>query len=554
MPDREQKLVQSVLQVFNALKRERQLIEPMYKEITDYICPKFSGWDFNIDQDITAGEMIFDGTAIACLNKLADGIYGWLCSPAIEWLRVAPSRREDEDNKPFMEYLKEIELYLYDVFNRSNFYDAAAEAVTTCCALGTVTVYVDEAEPLERPVYTPLHPREVYISENEFNEVDTLYRYFEMTNRQVVSVFKGDGHLSQKLIDQAKKDPEARVRILHAIYPRETNGIISTEKPYASVYLLVGTGRSGGTATCNRGALLREGGLDFKHFEAWRFRHSSDQCYGTSPGMDAIYDVKTLNLMAKTMLDTAQLAARPTMYGDERFRGNNKIRPGGWLYGPVGMKPEPVVSTVSYPVGMDAMQKRVEIVREHFKTDFFQSISQLQNTSRDRTATEVMEIKAESAAVLGAVVGRVQSEFLDPIVRLTLSIEVAAGRAPKPPEGLDETKGFTFQFVGPLAQAVRKYVRTNGIMAGISAAANIAQATGATDVMMNLDVNKAVREVVIAAGYPHEALVDKEVVAQAQEQAAQARAAQAQAEAQAQAMQAAGGIKNITEAQGAVAR
>jgi len=532
-------LVKHVMEVFDELKKERLLMEPVWKEITDYIYPKFSGWDFTTDSDITAGELIYDGTAISCLSKLQDGIFGWLVSPTIDWLKVLPQRSGDEDNKILMEYLQEIEKYLYDVLNRSNFYDAASEAISTGCAIGTSVMYVDEAENLERPVFTSLHPREIYVSENKDQEVDSLYRLFEMTYRQAVETF--GGKLDEKFRETAKKKPEEKAKILHAIFPRGSDGIIATKKPYASIYILVGTGKGTGSTTGSKSVLIEEGGMDFKHFEAWRMRRASGQVYGTCPCMDAIYDVKTLNLMAKTMLDSYQLAARPPMYGVESLRGNAKILPGGWTYGPQGAKPEPILTTMALQAAPEAIQWRAQIVREHFKTDYFQSISAIQQGARDRTATEIMEIKAESAAVLGSVVGRIQSEFLEPLVRLVLLIEKNAGRMPQPPQGLDLSIPFSVQFVGPLAQAQRKYVRVNGYMNGLAQGSQLAQF--APDVMMNADLNKAFRDILIANGYPHAGLVDKQVVAQAQAQAAQQRAAMAQAEAENQRLQAAGGGK-----------
>ena len=106
------------------MKRERAYVEPMWKEISKFLLPEFSGWDFQIDNDIVAGESIFDGAAIAAHSRLSDGIFGWLVSPTIPWLEFIPKDPKDEDNMVFMKYLKELQMYLYDVFNRSNFYDA----------------------------------------------------------------------------------------------------------------------------------------------------------------------------------------------------------------------------------------------------------------------------------------------------------------------------------------------------------------------------------------------------------------------------------------------
>jgi hypothetical protein len=124
-------------------------------------------------------------------------------------------------------------------------------------------------------------------------------------------------------------------------------------------------------------------------------------------------------------------------------------------------------------------------------------------------------------------------------------IEKKAGRLPMPPRGLDPKLAFGFQFIGPLAQAQRKYIRVNGYMNGLSAVTQLAQF--APDILMNFDFNTAAREIAIANGYPHDGLNDKEAVAKAQKMAAEARAEQARMEAENQRLQAAGGASRAAE-------
>jgi hypothetical protein len=529
------RIVTDVMAVFHRLKMERQGYEPIWKDITDYLYPRRAGWDYNPADIQSFGDMIFDGSAITAHNKLADGIFGELCSPSIDWLELEPKRREDRENKGLMSYLKDLEMALYEVFARSNFYDSIAEDMHDCSALGTSVVYVEDAPELGRPVYTPLHLREVYISEDRYGAVDTLYRDFEMTRRQVMEKFHDSPDLPEDFKKEAIKDPESRVRILHAQFPRnvaisEDGPIEKGSKKYASIYILQSKSPVGAALIAPLGGtMLENGGTDYRHFEAWRFAKSSGEVYGRSPAMDAIYDIKMINLQSKTMADVAQLAARPPMQAPESLRGKIKIAPKAITYRVGDERVEPIITSLSYPLGLDSMERREKIIREHFKTDFFMAISQLQGTARQRTATEIMELKAEAAAILGSVIGRIQSERIDPIVMQTIAIEAAAGRLPKHPAGLSGGIQFKVNYVGPLAQAQRRYLRVQGLNQGLSAALQYAQIDPM--IQYNFDMNGAAREIATANGFPYRFLrsqadTDKIINGIRQQQAAAAEAEQ----------------------------
>ncbi len=514
--------------MFEDMKRERAYIEPMWHEISDYLLPEYSGWDFEIDEDITAGEKIYDGAAIAAHSRLADGIFGWLVSPTIPWLEFVPKDARQTDNKKLMVYLKELEMYLYDVFNRSNFYDAMSEDIHIGSGIGTSVMTIEDAEPLGRPVYKPLHPREIYIAENRYGEVDTLARRYQITRRQMIQEF--GSVIDDKKKAELMKDPGKMVYMRHFVFPNEdyvNSGEVKlgADKKFLSVHICEGYTSSGYQKKDGQ-TVLRLSGMDERKFEAWRFYHASGQVYGTCPAMKAIYDIKMLNMKAKTMMDSDQLDAKPPVQTSELMKGKLRIAPGGITY---GMDPvTPLFNQRTSQRGIESMQRSEGILREHFKTDFFQSISQLQAGSRERTSNEIDQVKAESAAVMGAVVGRIQSERLDPLIRMTLMIEREAKRLPPMPEGLDPSLVFELRFMGPLAQSQRRYLRVQGITAGLGAAMQLAQV--APDSLMNFDLNWAARELGIANGYPYAGLIETAQVQKMQQQAQQQRAQMQQAQ------------------------
>ncbi len=516
------------------LAKEKDDMLPIYTELSRYLKPTRSGWGFERDSNAEFGRFVFDGEAISAKNKLSDGLFGYMVSPSIDWLKLTPRDPAARDDRKVQMYCRQVVQHLMDTFARSNFYETMSEAIDDGVVFGTEVINVEENKEKGEPVYEALHLREIMISENRAGEVDLLHREFEMTFRQLIEEF-GEEALDDNDKKTALENMEQRVRVIHAVYPRSFPGNtdnsvkLDIEKPYASVYLYCGHSIAG---TERQGAkyVLREGGFDFKRFVAWRFKKSAGMTYGGSPGMDAIFDIKMLNMQSKTMADVGQLAARPPMSAPMAMKGNLRIQPGGISYYTGDARVQPIMTTISYPFGIDTMERRARIIRDHFKTDFFMAVSQNQATSRDRTATEIMEMKAESAAVFGSVVGCLQSELIEPIVMLTMQIEGAAGRMPLVPDGVNPDIAIDLEFIGPLAQAQRKYLVKQGIEQGLQSAFNMAQAN--PDLMMNIDMNSAMRKLMLVNGFPPEDLYDPKQVQQSQAQAQQARA-QAQQEAMA---------------------
>ena len=551
---KDQVLVADVMGMFKQLQDARRPIEPMWKEITDNLYPQRSGWNFEEDSRLQAGSLIFDGTAIAAHSKLADGLFGWLVSPSIDWLKWEPEDPKDREDQAMLGYCQELERYLYDVFNKSNFYETLAQDIKDCSALGTSVIYGDEADGLDRPYFTPLHLREVYISENQYGLVDTLFRDFEVANRVMVEMFP---RLDAKMRDAALKRPEDKVRLLHAMFPRKKgdvtgSAIFRKNKHIASIYIYQGAATAARSQAQGGGQILLEnGGTSIKKFEAWRFEKTSGQTYGTCPAMYGIYDTKMMNLISKSLADVAQLAARPPLQAPESMRGKIRIYPGGISYRVGAEKIEPIQTTISPAVGNDELLRRSGNIRELFKTEFFQSVSGIQAGSRERTRQEIMEMKAESAAVLGAILGRIEHERIEPMVNMVLSIEAAAKRLPPPPKNLRRGAALRMSLRGPLAQSQRKYLRIDGLTKGLAAAFEL-QAV-APDIAMNFKLNEAARELALANGYPIDFLYDPKEVARAQAEAQRQRAAQAAAQAQAEAVRSMGGPRKAEEGSAAAA-
>lgn len=503
------------------------------------------------------GSDVYDGTALGALNLLSDGLFGYLVAPSLRWFGLtlpgklifprssgmrAWSGKKMDEYPEVKQWLEDCEEVLYAAFLRSNFYDSMPEFLRDGTGPGTATLLAEEDLKKDRIVFAVPHFRECYIAENRFGLVDTNYRIFKMTLRQLVDKFgleKMD-EADRGFKKRYEKDKHQELEVLHAVYPREDydpgklNGI---NKPVASLWVLV-----------TKTKLLMESGYEEGPAITWRWRKNSDEVYGRSPAWDAFVDVMTANQEAKTNLIAAHKMVEPPMIGPEDLRGKIHDGPKGWTWVDQrqlekGVVPKPLLENVQLPFGIEQMDRLDKRIKENFHVDFFLMLYQTAFNKIQITATQVLEMQGEKAAILGTRIGSLQTEALNPIIDRVFSIERRAGRIPDPPEILMQYGGRSIEvdYLGPLAQAQKRLFKAQGIAAGIEALTPLARIfPESLDVV---DADETARELLEARGFPSKTLRSEEEIAQIRGQRAkqqQAASAMAGASQMAKALPAAG--------------
>jgi len=520
MPGKDEKAEEKHLRRLSAMETERRPFEDEWKDITKLIFPRRNGWDKTPDSNKRNSPERFDGEALAALTLMCDGLLGHLVPAAMPFFRLRPTLQRMEKLKPLRQWLDDCQLHLMQVLERSNFYSAMGEAFPDAGSLGTACVFMEEEMAVGKMHFSVRHLKECYIAENRWGDVDTVYRRFMMTRSQLVEQFEGS--LDQKQLDRAEKEPDALVEVLHIVEP-------GTSRKYDSTYML--TTEQADTRT----KILEEGGYDWFPYIVWRFRKNSDEVYGRSPAMDALYDVEMINHQSKSMAEAAHKAINPPLLAHESMRGHIKVNPGAINYwdsfAPGGNLVQSLYGGAlgQYPLGIDAMERRAKIIREHFRSDFFSYLLG-EGMRRDRTATEINAIEAQKAAVMGSTIGRINKELLEPIIMTVFTIERESGRLPELPRELAQLAGMPIdiEYTGPMAMKQKQYLRSQGVMDGIAAVSQIAQATGRIDVFDNFNFDSASEEAASANGLPDRMIIDPRQVAKMRQARAQQQAQQEQ--------------------------
>ena len=177
--------------------------------------------------------------------------------------------------------------------------------------------------------------------------------------------------------------------------------------------------------------------------------------------MTALPDVKMLQAMTLTKLKLMQKAADPPMWlKDDGVVGQTRTVPGGINY----WRGNPNEGVMLQPVslqGLQAIEEGIKGVREQILRSFFADIMRMTDRA-DMTATEVIQRTAEQMRLFGPLIGRLESEFLGPLVERVFGILSRMGLFPDAPPIIEDQE-FTVEYVSPIATA-QKQQSANGIV------------------------------------------------------------------------------------------
>jgi hypothetical protein len=268
-------------------------------------------------------------------------------------------------------------------------------------------------------------------------------------------------------------------------------------------------------------------------FFVTRWDKRAGMLYGSDgPSELAFPAVRSLNAAKEIVLRAAPLAMQPPTYErSDAVIGDPDLRPGGRTVvdapGPIG-DAFGFLDTHARP---DVSQFVFAELRQEILEIYFINQMRLKQ-SPQMTATEVLELRNQTERLLGPVAGRIEEEFLNPLIKRTWAIMFRAGAFGPPPaelvaylleHGLSEAD-IDVQYEGPL-QRVRRSDDALAIQATLNDAALMEQVWPGTKLVV--DAEAALRELAEIRGTPGKILRDEKVVAQerAQLQADQKKAA-----------------------------
>ena len=444
---------------WQALRLERASWWEHWAEISRYLLPR-NGRYFVTDHDkgYKRNQAIYDNTGSKALRVLAAGMMSGMTSPSRPWFRLLVADRNLMRSQPVRLWLAEVTETIEDVLARSNTYRVLHGMYEELGAFGTAAALIADDYRYGVHLY-PFTIGEYAIATDWKGEVVTLYREFEKTVGEVVKAFGLENCSGQVQTAFQRGDLDGWVTIRHSIEPRadrEVGRLDAANMPWQSCYWEAGRGD---------GKLLRVSG--FRAFPGLvpRWATQGGDIYGSSPGMEALGDIKQLQQQQFRKSQAIDLQSNPPLQVPASMKNREmQLFPGGISFYDASLPNAGIRPAFEVQLDLRALLEDVVDVRGRinsaFYSDLFLMISQ-QPANGAMTATEVTQRYEEKMLVLGPVVERLNNELLDPLVTTVFERLLRAGMLPAPPPAL-HGQDLHIEYTSMLAQA-QKSVSVNSI-------------------------------------------------------------------------------------------
>ena len=455
------KLAADLKNNLSRLMEKRSNWEIHWQEVADYMLPRKADITMERPKGDKRHTVIFDGTAIHSLELLASSLHGMLTSSVNRWFGLRFKETAVNQNDEAREWLEEVTDKMYLAISRSNFQQEVFETYFDLIAFGTSCLQIEEdKDDIIR--FSSRHVKELYISEDSKGMVNCIYRRFKMSAKATVDKF-GLEILSKKTQDTFKKSQFEDIDIVHVVKPRDMYNPRKQDKqnmPYTSIYFEYETGH-----------IISEGGFREFPYVVPRYLKASNELYGRSPGMNALPDVKVLNKMVEVGMKAAQKQVDPPLLvPDDSMLMPIRMSPGSINYYRSGSRDriETLNIGANNPLGLNMEDQRRQAISQTFHVDQL-----LITENRNMTATEVVQRNQEKMRILGPVLGRLQSELLQPMIIRIFNIMMRNKLFPQAPEILLNQE-IDVEYVSPMALAQRGE-ELNSIVKGLELFGNISQ-------------------------------------------------------------------------------
>lgn len=408
-------------------------------------------------EGLTANRLL-DSVGVIAANTLAAGMMNGITSPSRPWFKLRLAGSLEQPPHAMRLWLEEVERRLSLVMAQSNFYTSLATLYQDLVVFGTGVVLIyEDADSVVRCYNPPLG--EYYLDQSARLEVNVCAREFDQTVSQLVERF-GINNVSQRTRDAYRRGGAAlydSCEVYHLIEPNTREGRggegrftqVPAIFPYREFYWE--KHETTGNVLSVRGFFEMPG-----LFVRWAT--TSNDVYGTSPAMTAHPAVIQLQHGALKKAQALDKHVDPPAVADMALQNRPTplvARGVTFVSGlnnsqHAGIRPVYQVQPPLHDMTQDIIATRGE-VRELMHNDLFRAITNLETV---RSATEIAERKQEKLVLLGPVLGRFESEALDPAISRIYAVAERLGLMPDPPQGFENAQ-IEVQYESILTQAAR---------------------------------------------------------------------------------------------------
>lgn len=395
---------------------------------------------------------LIDSTASeAILNSMVPSLISGTTPANAIWFKAVPDGMDDPTVLTGGEqWLEQSCQFVWRNIHGANFDSEVIDYFTDWSVAGWSVMYSDvDRKKNAGYVFQTWPIGECWIaSTRQDYQVDTIFRVFEITAAALVAEY-GAEKLPLSVIEAARSTPDSKFELLWVIEPREgaklpvdDRPILPKNMPFAAYHVLTGAEK----------AIIRESGYNEFPCSVSRYRRIPGSVYGTGAMSTALPDTKQLQVMQRDFSRALQMAALGLYAGEDDGVFNPAtmvIAPGRVVTVNKTDSLKRIDDSRAVPMLDAAIEKLQGTIRRKLLADMMTP-----QYGQPMTAAETYARVDQVRQQIGPLYGRIQSEFLIPLLERLIGIAYRAEKLGAAPEDL-QGKNLSFKFVSPLARAQR---------------------------------------------------------------------------------------------------
>ena len=457
-----------IINNLNSMKTDRANLDQEINECAQYACPEkaFLNQSEQPESNVNQRPRYINTDDVSDANSIMGrGLYSNLCPPNMCWFAYEAENKKLNKVDVVTSYYGNATSVIYSLIMNSNFSMEMCESFLDIGYAGIINVYLEKDEKRAYNFKNIPYP-ESYIRENNKGRIDTVYRIFKMTARQILQEYNlPDDSIPEEIKNEAEKTDyntnSKRYTIIHAVEPNLKRKFDEDGKPlpgnknmpYMSIYVCVETKTK-----------LRDSGYDYNPYSVARFEKKSGSVYGFSPARSILRTAKANNKAWSLTFKTAEKIIDPVTNLDSRCYDKKSIKPQYYtnpaavnMYdGSSGNPPQYAPVPTNLPFSDYILTKFQKSINAAYFVDMFQMLTQLnQDTKTQRTAFEISQLVGEKHSMIIPVVSRILEELFTALLRNCFYLAETAGLLGTKPSQLEGQSSLNITFVSPLALSTR---------------------------------------------------------------------------------------------------
>lgn len=442
----------SYIKEHEAALAERSKLDTTYKDCFDFTYPILGA---GLQSAAEAGSAVteatgkkvnknFDSTAAEACRLIASAVLAGLTPANAQWFLLHVAPRPGRVGISAHAWLDDTAKAIWQAIHDGNYDSVGMQVFLNWAIGGWSPMYVDLAEDQSvRCEFWPMHECTLGQSRRD-GPADIIRRKFKLTATQAENEY-GRSMLPAGVLAKLVAGSEDQDEYLWVIRPR-AGGIYGsprgTAMPIESCTVHIASKK-----------IVRESGFQEHPVPVPRWLPLPNSAYAIGPMYEALADTKTLNEVVRFVLMNADLAIAGMWIAED----DGVLNPRTIQIGPRKVVVANSVESMK-PLQPSAKFDVAFLQQERLETKIRRMLlaDQLQLPNNDRmTATEIEARLGQLRNMLAPILGRLQSEFLQPFIARVYSLLLQSGQIQPPPEELQRAGSLSIRYVSPLARQQR---------------------------------------------------------------------------------------------------